>query len=288
MGLAVVAGMLLMVGGAQPQENVLRWIGCDICKAGFMELEAAEFEKKTGIKITLEEAGDSKGLEALAAHDGRYHMGGACRHTLNTPTEIGIKQVPVAWDALAIVVHPTNPLESITLEQVREIFTGKITNWKQLGGKDLPIVPIERKGRTSGVGLMARELIFRDQNLDYVSTTSLFDSTKPVEQACAKEPACVAISGISSARLQEGLKVLAVDGKAPTRENLVSGSYVLYRPLYLTFPSANPDPRVGRFVKFILSPEGQSLMQKSGTVSLSEGKDLWEKYRASIQSPGKP
>lgn len=259
----------------------LKWAGCDICKASFMEEAVVAFEKKTGIKTTIEEMGDGKGLVALVAK--RSHMGGTCRHSLNTPEERGIKLVPVAWDALVITVHPSNPVKDITMEQIRGVYSGKITNWKALGGKDLPLVAVERVGKTSGVGLSARELIFKKADFDYAPSVKLVDSSYVVEDTCQREPGCLAITGISSARLRKGLKILSIEGKEPTKENVARGEYVLYRPLYLTYPAVGADPRVNEFIKFMLSPEGQALLTKTGTVNLKEGKDLWSKYKAGMR-----
>ena len=278
------ASLALMLLGAQPEKpdgGALKWVGCDICKAAFMDDAVVAYEKKSGVKIGLEMTGDKQGIVAVAS--GTHHLGGTCRHTRNVPEERGVKLVPVAWDALVITVHPTNPVSSITAQQIREVFTGKITNWKELGGKVAPILAIEREGKASGVGGAVRELLFHDPELEYAPSVLRLKSSNAVEVRCETEPNCLALTGISSARLRPGLKVLAINGKEPSRENMISGEYVLYRPLYLSFPVANADPRVGPFVKWMLGAEGQAIIAKTGTVTLSEGKGLWEKYKAAIK-----
>jgi len=272
--------LALTILAAPPPSGPVRWTGCDICKASFMAEAAAAFEKKTGVKISVEEMGDAKGMKEVLA--GNSQMGGTCRHTLNTPEEHGIKLVPVAWDALVVVTHPSNPVSNLTMAQIRDVFIGKVTNWKALGGKDQPITIIARSGKTSGVGLVARELIFKNPEQDFAKSAKRVFSTVVVEETCEKDPGCVAITGISSARLRPGLKVMSIEGKQPTPENVASGAYLLYRPLYLSYPANHTDPRVIQFVKFMLSPEGQAVLAKTGTVNLTAGKALWGKYKAAV------
>jgi phosphate transport system substrate-binding protein len=77
--------------------------------------------------------------------------------------------------------------------------------------------------------------------------------------------------------------MLRVEGKAPSRENLISGAYLLYRPLYLTVPATALSPQITDFMKYILSAEGQALISSTGTVSLTDGKNLWPRYKAAVQ-----
>lgn len=259
------------------------WVGCDISKASFMDAVAEAYTKKTGIKIELTDGGATKGIREVASK--KADMGGTCRHALNIPEEQGAKLIPVAWDALVVAVHPSNPVSDLSLEQVKGIFTGKITNWKQVGGKDLTIVPMERKGKISGVGFGARQLIFDDAELEYPPAVRLFESTAPLEAALETTEAGVVITGVSSARLRK-VKMLAIESKEATHANLVSGSYLLYRPLYLTVPK-DPTKEATEFLKFILSDEGQDVISKTGTVNLREGKALWAKFKAFKASKAK-
>lgn len=269
-------GSAVEAKSAEAKSAAVSWVGCDISKSSFMDAVAEAYTKKTGITIELTDGGATKGIREVASK--KADMGGTCRHALNIPEEQGAKLIPVAWDALVVAVHPSNPVTNLSLEQVKSIFTGKITNWKEVGGKDLSIVPMERKGKISGVGFGARQLIFDDPELEYPPVVKLFDSTSPLEAALESTEAGVAITGVSSARLRK-VKMLAIEDKEATRENLVSGSYLLYRPLYLTVPK-EPSKQVSDFLKFVLSDEGQSVIAKTGTVNLKEGKALWGKFKA--------
>lgn len=272
--------LLIAAAPAETPDKQLNWVGCDISKLSFMDTVAAAYEKKTGVKINLVDGGATRGIREVVAK--KAHIGGTCRHAENVPEEQGVKLIPVAWDALVVAVHPSNPVNDITLEQVKGIFLGKITNWKQLGGPDRPIVAMERKGLLSGVGVGARELIFKDRKLEYHASVKLYESSRPLEEALEATPDGITLTGVSSARIRK-VKMLRVEGKEPTRENLISGAYLLYRPLYLTVPSTGASAEITDFMKYILSAEGQTVISSTGTVSLNDGKSLWPKYKAAVQ-----
>ncbi|HKC24742.1 MAG TPA: phosphate ABC transporter substrate-binding protein, partial [Thermoanaerobaculia bacterium] len=260
--LAAIGAVCMLGDVAFVRAATLRWVGCDISKASFMDEVGAAFTKKTGHVIEIEDGGATRGIRDVAA--GKAEMGGSCRHALDLKEERGVKLVPVAWDALVVVVHSSNPVSDVTRDQLRGILTGKITSWKELGGRDAPIEVFERKGKLSGVGFGTRLLLFGNPDQEFTPKARIFDSTRPLEDALEQAPNAVAMTGISSARLRP-LKKLAIGGKPPTRDNVISGKYLLYRPLYLTVPE-RPDPVVSQFIKFLFSAEGQALMKSTGTV----------------------
>ena len=104
------------------------------------------------MKTQIDGGGATKGIREVASLGA--DMGGSCRYTLtNAPEEAGVKMFPVAWDALVVITHPSNPVTNITMEQIRNIYRGELTNWKELGGADAPVDLMIRKGKISGVGL---------------------------------------------------------------------------------------------------------------------------------------
>src|SRR3989344_2435781 len=152
----------------------ITWAGCGISKNAFMAEMVAAYKKKTGVEIELKGGGATKGIREVASRE--TTIGGTCRHlidnpeTLTTvPEERRVQLTPVAWDALVVVVHKDNPIDNIMIEQLRDLYLGKITNWKQLGGQDAPIELYVRKGKISGVGRTLRELVFNDYDIDFVA-----------------------------------------------------------------------------------------------------------------------
>ncbi len=254
--------------------NTIQWAGCGITKKAFMKELATAFEKKTQVKVVLNGGGATKGIRQTAGL--KVDMGGSCRMTLPEVErkELHVSLHPVAWDALAVIVNPKNPVKSLSTEQVKGIYLGKITNWKQLGGADMPIKLYARKGKYSGVGYAIRQYLFQDSSQEFV-TENMVRSSGPLEKAIEKEVNAIGITGISSAR-KRNVKVIGFDGKAPDYENIKNGSYGLYRPLYLV-TSPNPSKEVRDFVAFAQSSEGRGIIRDNGTVPYRDALGLMSK-----------
>ena len=265
---------LLFVSGVQAAATI-SWTGCGISKKAFMSEMARAYEKEKGVKVNLSGGGATKGIRHTA--QGKSEVGGSCRHLVNKPEEKGIKLVPVAWDAIVAITHKNSPIDSISNKDLIKVFTGKITDWKQLGAKKGgKIKTFIRKGIESGVGMMARELVFGDADINFTGTQK-FKSTGPLEKAIMKDNMAIAFDGISSAKKRD-VKILKINGVAPTVENIASGKYILYRPLYLV-TAKTASPKIKDFVSFVVSPKGQAVIAAQGTVTLKQGANLWGPYR---------
>ncbi|MFP5349975.1 MAG: phosphate ABC transporter substrate-binding protein [Gammaproteobacteria bacterium] len=274
---------LCLLCTAHAASPTLTWAGCGISKSAFMAEMAAAYKKKTGIEIDLRGGGATKGIRQVAS--GEVKIGGTCRHVLDNPQTMStvpeerrVQLTPVGWDALAVIVHKDNPVDGISLDQLRAVYLGKITNWKQLGGKDAPLELYVRKGKISGVGRTLRELVFNDYDIEFVAT-HVVDSTGPLERAIPENPNGIGTTGISSARKLAGkAKILKLNGKEPTYANIKSGEYLLYRPLYMVTHMQSDDPEVKRFRDFVMSSEGKQVMRDVGTVPYADAIHLWLKY----------
>lgn len=263
----------------------LKWVGCGVTKKAFMEELAKGYEQQAGVKISLDGGGATRGIRDVDA--GAADLGGSCRHALDVPEESDVVFLPIAWDALVVVVHKDNPLNEIRRDQVGDVFTGKITSWAQLNpdADDIPIHAHVREGKISGVGYMERLLMYYDPELDYSQHCSAHASTGPLEAALQKDPNGIAITGISSAARQPGLKILALDGVQPSVENLINGSYEFIRPLYLTVHKDHRDiGPAADFVKFALSAKGQQIIASTGTVPMAKiGSELFDRFYAKLE-----
>ena len=261
---------LLVTGTAQAVES-LQWTGCGISKKAFMTELSKAYTKYSGVNVQLSGGGATKGIRQAA--NGAVHIGGACRITLpNHAEERNAFQIPVAWDALVAFVNKDNPVENISFKQLRQIYLGQITNWKQLGGNDAPIELYTRRGKLSGVGRTLRELVFANYNQEF-KASFVVKSSGPVEKGVVKNINGIGISGISSAK-KRNLKLLKLDGKAPNYENIKNGSYALYRPLYLVIKRGNKMPLVRDFINYAVSAQGQKIIRSQGTVPYAEALHL--------------
>ena len=276
--LLIFSAVLLSLSSraAEEQNNLITWAGCGITKKAFMKELADAYTKKTGIPIKLSGGGATRGIRDTVK--GKIMIGGSCRMSLPSAdkSELYANLHPVAWDALAIIVHPTNPVNNLTMDQVRAIYTGKITNWKQLGGPDAPIHLYVRRGKISGVGYAIRQYVFQDSNMDFVTDRKyVVRSSGPLEKAAEKDPYAMGITGVSSARKRK-VKIIAFDGKTPTYEHVASGQYGLYRPLYLV-TSPHPTREVKDFIAFATSDEGRRIIRENGTVPYKDAPKLMSK-----------
>jgi phosphate transport system substrate-binding protein len=265
------------------ETKTLTWAGCSISKTAFMSEMAEAYEKKTGVKIDLKGGGATKGIRQVSAKE--VSIGGTCRHIIEDPKsnmtiqeERRVQLTPVAWDALVVIVHKDNAVNNMSLDQVRDLLKGRITNWKQLGGKDAPVELYVRKGKISGVGRTLREILFSNYDEEFVAA-HVVEESATLEKDMVTNPNGVGITGVSSARKLVGVaKILQLEGKEPTFENIRGGKYLLYRPLYMVTHMQETEPEVKHFINFVMGAEGKAIMRRAGTVPYEDAISLWLKY----------
>ena len=271
---AVVAGCLLLLPVSHANntdQKVINWAGCGITKKAFMQELAIAYEKRTGTKINLAGGGATAGIRRAAA--GEIDIGGACRTSLaNNPEESDAHQIPVAWDALVVIVNKNNPVNNISFHQLQQLYLGKISNWKQLGGNDAPIELYVRRGKMSGVGRTLRELVFHNYDQDF-KAKYVVKSSGPVEKGVVNNIRGIGVTGISSAKRRD-VKILQLNSKAPSYDNIKTGNYVLYRPLYLVTKLGQRNSKGRDFIRFAVSHEGQQIIRSQGTVPYTEAMAL--------------
>ena len=174
-----------------------------------------------------------------------------------------VKEIPVALDGLAIYVHTSSPLKSISKSQVKGIYTGRITNWREVGGKDSRIIAYSREN-SSGTYVFFKEHVL--DNEDFAATVQTLPGTAAVVNAVSKDPASIGYGGIAYA---SGIRPLPVQGDAgsepvpATLENVASGRYPLSRNLFF-YTSGEPTGEVKAFIDWVLGPRGQEVCEKVG------------------------
>lgn len=281
-----VAAIVIFIGSAslaRAESPKLVWKGCSITKQAFMGECVAAYERKTGVHIELIGGGATLGIRATL--EGDADLGGTCRPCrpdIFPGVESGGCLVHVAWDAICFITHPDNPVSGITSQQAKDILTGRITNWRQVGGPDRPILLIYRRqterGKFSGVGYMTRKLLFKDNDVDFSRKALNFRDSGLVERKVEELRWSFAPDGISSAQ-RRNVKVLAIDDTVCSKENIMSGRYPFFRPLYL-ITRGKPAGEVKKIIDWILGEEGQAIIGSQGTVNLVEGRFLSGKFDA--------
>ncbi|MGC2061686.1 MAG: substrate-binding domain-containing protein [Thermodesulfovibrionales bacterium] len=239
--------------------------GCSISMKGYLTDLAKEYERRTGVKVLLHSSGTLGGVEDLRA--GKVDFAASCRsRTAGDPENIEFIQV--AWGALVFITHKSNKVSNVSLDQVRAIYAGQITNWKQLNGDDAPIEIFIAKGKIglSGVESSLREMVLKGKEPVQTTHTTSLSSSGFVEQTVEKTPEGFATTGFPSA-VKRAVKILGVDGVYPSIKTIRNNRYPLKRPLFLMVP-LKPKPEVRKFVDFVLSKEGQMFISSRGVISL--------------------
>ena len=220
-------------------------------------------------KVTVTGGGSGVGISALI--DGTTDIAQSSRKIKfmerQKITESGktLKEVTVAYDALAIVVHPQNKVSNLTREQLEAIFTGKIKNWKEVGGADLKIVPYSRE-TSSGTYEFFKKNVLKNKN--YVTGIMSLPATGAIIQSISQTKGAIGYVGL--AYLSKNVKSISVSydgGKtyvAPTIDNSKNKTYPIVRPLY--FYHTKTDASITKFINYVLSAPGQKIVRELGYV----------------------
>jgi phosphate transport system substrate-binding protein len=211
-------------------------------------------------EITLEIAAGGSGVGIQAVHDGTADIGMASRQLTDEETE-GIEHHQIAVDVIAMVVNPSNPINDLTIEKLRHIYSGEITTWSELGGADVAITVAVRE-TTSGTRMAFDELVLDKADPAAPEMVNLM-TAGDVAAFVTNNPNAIGYVGFGN--LEEGLKSLKVNGVTPTEDNARDGSYALTRPLLLlTGPLSQPVAET--FVEYALSAAGQHVVVDSGWI----------------------
>ena len=210
------------------------------------------------VHIDIQGGGSSAGI--FAAQQGAANLGASSRELVKA--EKSLHEIPIAWDGIAVIVHPSNPLSNLTLKQLRLIFLGRITNWQDLG---LPPHAIDLISREEGSGTReAFEHLVMGKT--FITPAALVqDSNGAVREIVAGDP--YSLGYISAGLVNQQVKAVAIDGILPTRENIKTQKYKLVRRFLLVSRNV-PAGQCQAFVKFILSPPGQRLLEAEGLVGV--------------------
>ena len=228
----------------------------------FTEVLAEEFQSKNpGVKINVQGGGSSQGIET--AISGAADIGASSRELKDEEKKAGLKETTIALDAIAIVVHPSNRLGELKMEDVRNIYLGNIANWKELGGADAPISIVCRE-EGSGTRGAFEEIVMNKQ--DIFAKSLIQSPTGAVRTPVAGDKN--AIGFISLAAVNQDVKALKIDGVLPAVDNVKNGSYKISRPFIYLTRTASDNKIADSFIEFVLSDEGQNILGNEGAISI--------------------
>lgn len=220
-------------------------------------VNGAFMEKNKGVTVNLNLTGSGTGIQE--ASEGKCDIGNSSRKLKDEEAE-KLDATVVGLDGIALVVNPANKLKDITLQDLAKVYSGEITNWKELGGDDKAIVVI---GREDGSGTRDgfESIVMGDKEPKYAQE---LESTGSVINAVATTDG--AIGYASLANVDETVKALKVGGVEATEENVKSGAYKVQRPFICATLKSSDNKLVKAYLDFILSEEGQALVLAQGAV----------------------
>ena len=217
------------------------------------------FQNDTGISFTYNPTGSGSGIKAV--QEGRCDIGLSSRDLKAEEKEAGLSGTILAYDGIAIIVNPENPVSDLSLETIAKIYTGEITNWSEVGGNDAEIVLI---GREAGSGTRDGFESITDTE-DACKYRQELTSTGDVITTVANNPNAIGYASVAS--VKDTVKVISVNGVAPTDETIKDGTYKIQRPFVLvTKTDAELSETAQKFYDFCFSEEVKSIIESAGVV----------------------
>jgi phosphate transport system substrate-binding protein len=222
------------------------------------------YQAKTGNKVQLADlSGTGKGLKSLA--EGKLQVVGAGRALNADEKKAGLLGTIIGYDGLAVFVNKANPVKDLSKEQLKDLFTGKVKSWKELGGKDVKIVPMIEPVASKRATVQAVQELVLD-GAPFVAGVKEMESLKDqlAEVAKSEGGICVASIGFIQSvapAVRDAVKSISLDATPPSDPNIRSGAYLLSRPMLLVTKGL-PGGDVKSFLEYVLSKEGQVVVEK--------------------------
>ncbi len=262
LGLVMAAAVVgsLLAGCAQKLSGTVATDGSTSMEEVIGALGEAFMEQNDGVTFTYNPTGSGSGIQAV--QEGRCDIGLSSRDLKDEEAASGLTATVLAYDGIAVIVHPDNPVADLDVETIAKLYTGEIANWKDVGGSDAPVVLI---GREAGSGT-------RD---GFESVTGTKDkcqyrqeltSTGNVITAVAQNPDAIGYASLAS--LDDSIRALTVGGVAPSEETVKDGSYAIQRPFVLvTKTDTKLSDAAQAFFDFATSADASALISKAGAVA---------------------
>lgn len=216
--------------------------------------------QNAGVTFTYNPTGSGSGITAVS--EGRCDIGLSSRALKDDEKASGLKETILAYDGIAIIVNPQSKVEDLTVEQIKKIYTGEITNWSEVGGADGEIVLI---GREAGSGTRDGFESITDTK-DKCKYRQELTSTGDVITTVAQNPNAIGYASLAS--VKDTVKALKVGGVTPTEDTVKDGSYVVQRPFVLVTKEGTPlSETAQKFFDYATSSSASEIISKAGAVS---------------------
>ncbi len=213
------------------------------------------------VTVTYEGIGSSNGV--TNANDGVTQIGVASRNLKEKEIAWGLTEVVIAYDGVAVVTHPSNKLEGLTIEQIQQIFKGEITNWEDVGAEAGEIVVVSREEGSGTRGAFEEIVGFEDE---LTQNATVVEGNGGVQTTVAQNPN--SIGYVSFTYIDETVKPVLINGVEATVKNVLNESYSLSRPFIMIYHNKNMTEASRKYIDFVLSPDSQKIVEEKGGIPI--------------------
>lgn len=259
--LLVIVGAYFVLAGGSSQESI-NIVGSTSVQPVAEKLATEYMKKNPDVKITVQGGGSSVGIKSV--QDGTADIGTSSKD-LKDNESAGLTQYEIGKDGIAVVVNSQNSVSGLTLEQVKGIFAGNITNWKEVGGADAQINVVVREDG-SGTRDAFQEIVLgkldNGTKVSFKKDAIVQSSTEAVQQTVVQDPN--AIGFISFAAVKDA-KALQIDNVAPSESTILDGTYKIQRP-FLFLVKGDASGAVKAFIDWVNGAEGQAIIKSEKLV----------------------
>lgn len=221
---------------------------------------AEKYMEENGVKIEINQIGSSAGI--TNATSGVSEIGMSSRDLKEEEKANGLKETIIAYDGIVVVTHPSNKVKDLTIEQVKDIFTGKVTNWKELGGDDMEIVVVSREDG-SGSRDAFQEIVGYSSG-ELVRSSIIASGNGNIKTTVATNKHAVGF--ISFEYIDPSISTVKINGVEATAENVLQQKYSLSRPFLFVHKEELLTDAGRQFIDYILSSEGQAIVAETGAI----------------------
>ena len=257
----VIVGAYFVLAGGSGQEKITI-VGSTSVQPVAEKLATEYMKKNSSVKITVQGGGSSVGIKSV--QDGSANIGTSSK-SLKANESTGLSQYEIGKDGIAIIVNNNNALSGLTMEQLKGILSGNITNWKEVGGPDAKINVVVRE-EGSGTRDAVQEIVLgklaNGTKVDFIKSAIVQSSTEAVQQSVAQDPNAIGFISFASVN---GTKALQINNVAPSEATVLDGTYKIQRP-FLFLIKGDATGAVKAFLDWVDGPEGQAIIKSENVV----------------------